>query len=253
MNTRPDDVNSASPTVIFVHGGFHGGWCWRRVADPLRAAGWRVYTPSLTGLADRAHLLTPQVTLETHVQDILGLIEAEELGEVILVGHSAAGAVITVVADRVPASIAGLLYLDASLPANGQSMLDFMGDSQGIPTLFRAQAEEHGDGWRVPAGLPFDAAGFGVEDAADAAWVNRRMTAHPLAAFTDPVRLSGAGERVKRRVYIRCEGFQIAHGEPLIARLEKDPHWHTERWDCGHSPQVTAPARVVAAVMNMRD
>ena len=162
-------MNNTTPTVIFVHGGFHGGWCWRRGAAPLRAAGWQVYTPTLTGLADRAHLLTPSVTLETHVEDILGLIEAEELNDVILVGHSAAGAVITVVADRVPARIAGLLYLEASLPSEGQSMLDFMGDSQGIPALFRAQAEAHGEGWRVPAGLPFDAAGFGVDDAADAA------------------------------------------------------------------------------------
>ena len=244
-------MSNTTPTVIFVHGGFHGGWCWRRVAAPLRAAGWQVYTPTLTGLADRAHQLTPSVTLETHVQDILGLIAAEELNDVMLVGHSAAGAVITVVADRVPARIAGLLYLDASLPSDGQSMLDFMGDSQGIPALFRAQAEAHGEGWRVPAGLPFDAAGFGVDDAADAAWVNRRMTAHPLAAFSDAVRLSGAGEAVAQRLYIRCEGFQIAHGEPLIARLEQDPHWHTERWDCGHSPQVTAPTRVIEAVKNL--
>ena len=123
----------------------------------------------MTGRADRAHLLAPSVTLETPVEDILGLIEAEELNDVILVGHRAAGAVITVVADRVPARIAGLLYLEASLPSEGQSMFDFMGESQGIPALFRAQAEAHGEGWRVPAGLPFDAAGFGVDDAADAA------------------------------------------------------------------------------------
>ena len=244
-------MNNTTPTVIFVHGGLHGGWCWRRGAAPLRAAGWQVYTPTLTGLADRAHLLAPSVTLEPPVEDILGLIEAEELNDVIRVGHSAAGAVITVVADRVPARIAGLLYLDLSLPSDGQSMFDFMGDSQGIPALFRAQAEAHGEGWRVPAGLPFDAAGFGVDDAADAAWVNRRMTAHPLAAFTDAVHLSGAGKAVAQRLYIRCEGFQIAHGEPLIARLEKDPRWHTERWDCGHSPQVTAPARVIEAVKNL--
>ena len=124
-------MSATAPSVVLVHGGFHGGWCWRRVAEPLRALGWRVYTPTLTGLADRAHLLTPKVGLETHVQDILGLIEAEELDDIVLCGHSAAGAVITVVADRVPARIAGLLYLDASLPVAGQSMLDFMGDTQG--------------------------------------------------------------------------------------------------------------------------
>lgn len=245
-------MSAVAPAVVFVHGGFHGGWCWCRVAEPLRALGWRVYTPTLTGLADRAHLLTPKVGLETHVQDILGLIEAEELDDIVLCGHSAAGAVITVVADRIPGRIGGLLYLDASLPAAGQSMLDFMGDEQGVPALFRAQAAARGDGWRVPAGLPFDAAGFGIDDPADAAWMNSRMTAHPLAAFTDPLELTGAWESVARRTYIRCERFQIAHGEPLIARLERDLRWRTERWDCAHSPHMTEPRRVVAAVMAFR-
>lgn len=243
---------SIAPTVILVHGGFHGGWCWTRVAEPLRTHGWRVYTPTLTGLADRSHLLTRDVNLNTHVQDIVGLIEAEELSDVILCGHSAAGAVITPVADRMPARIAGLLYLDASLPMHGQSMLDFIGDSQGIPALFRAQAAAHGDGWRVPAGLPFDAAGFGIDDVADAAWIDRRLTAHPLAAFADKLNLTGAWDAVPRRTYIRCERFQIAHGEPTIARLEQEPRWHTERWDTGHSPHVTDAPRVVAAIQAMR-
>ncbi|MBI2799101.1 MAG: alpha/beta hydrolase [Gammaproteobacteria bacterium] len=245
-------MNTVAPTVVFVHGGFHGGWCWRRVAEPLRALGWQVYTPTLTGLADRAHLLTRAIGLETHVQDIVSLIEAEELDDVVLCGHSAGGMVITAVADRIPERLRGLLYLDASLPNNGQSMFDFMGESQGIPALFRTLANAHGDGWRVPAGVPFDAAGFGVNDPLDAAWVNRRMTAHPLAAFEDRVALTGAWERVAHRTYIRCERFQIAHGEPLIKRLESDPRWRTERWDCGHSPQLVTPARVAAAITTMR-
>lgn len=238
-------------TAVFVAGGFHGGWCWQRVAEPLRGQGWRVYTPSLTGLADRAHLLTRDVNLETHVQDILGLIEAEELKDIVLCGHSAAGSVITVVADRLPERIRGLLYLDASMPESGQSVLDFIGDTQGVASVFRAQAAEFGDGWRVPPGVPFDAAGFGIEDEADAAWVNRRMTAHPLAAFEDQLELGGGWERIKQRTYIRCERFEIAHGEPLIARLEADPKWHTERWDCGHSPHLTMPEHVVEAVINL--
>lgn len=113
---------------------------WRRVAAPLRQAGWQVYTPSLTGLADRAHLLTREVNLETHVHDITELIAAEEFDKVILCGHSAAGAVISVAADRLPDRIAGLCYLDASMPLDGQSLLDFIGDSQGVATVFREQA-----------------------------------------------------------------------------------------------------------------
>lgn len=236
------------PTAILVHGGFEGGWCWARVAEPLRARGWQVFAPSLTGLADRAHLLTPSVSFETHVLDIVNLIEAEELSDVLIVGHSAGGTVITAVADRVPEKVAGLLYLDASLPEPGQSMFDFMGDSQGVPDLFRSQAAEKGEGWRIPAGPPFDAAGFGIEDPADQAWFDRRMTPHPLAAFADPIPLTGAWEKVPSKTYIRCEQFQIAHGEPTIAKVEADPTWKSERWDCGHSPHITDPDRVVEAI-----
>lgn len=238
----------ASKTAVLVHGGFHGGWCWQRVAGPLRAAGWNVYTPTLTGLADRAHLATRDVGLQTHVQDVVGLIEAEELEDIVLLGHSAGGMTITAAADRIPGRIGALLYLDASLPADGQSMLDFMGDTQGVPGLFRGQAAESGDGWMIPAGKPFDAEGFGVEDPADREWVDRRMTDHPLKAFEDKVALTGAWESVARRTYVRCEGFQVAHGEPTVAGCEADPAWQTERWDCGHHPGVTHPEWVAGAV-----
>jgi pimeloyl-ACP methyl ester carboxylesterase len=235
-------------TAILIHGGFEGGWCWARVAEPLRNHGWQVFAPSLTGLGDRAHLLSLSVTFQTHVQDVVAIIEAEELSDVVLVGHSAGGTVMTAVADRVPERIAALVYLDASLPEPGQSMFDFMGDSQGVPELFRAQAAERGEGWFIPAGLPFDAAGFGVVDPDDQDWFNRRMTAHPLAAFADKIPLTGGWEKVPHKTYIRCEQFQIAHGEPTIAKVEADPSWHAERWDCGHSPHITDPARVVAVI-----
>lgn len=239
--------------AVLVHGGFHGGWTWARVAEGLRSRGWRVFTPTLTGLGERKHLLTPEVGFQTHVQDVVGLVEAEELSDVVLVGHSAGGTVITAVADRIPDRLAAVIYLDASVPADGQSMLDFMGDTQGIPELFKGQAAEHGDGWRVPAGLPFDAAGFGVEDPDDQEWVNRQASDHPLAAFTDPIPLTGAWRKVPRKLYLRCEGFQVAHGEPTIARLEQDPSWRTERWGCGHTPQVTNPERVVEAIAGLVD
>lgn len=238
-----------SGTAILVHGGFNGGWVWRRVGDILRADGWQVYAPSLTGLGDRVHLAGPEVDLETHIQDVLGIIEAEELTDVVVVGHSAGGMVITGAADRAPTgTISGLLYLDASLPADGQSMLDFMGDTQGVPDLFRQQAADRGEGWRVPAGEPFDAAGFGIEDQDDQAWFNRHSTDHPLAVWEQELQLTGAWERVPHKTYIRCEGFQIAHGEPTIARVEADDSWHTERWDTHHTPQVTHPERVAEAI-----
>ena len=169
-------------TVILVSGGFEGAWCWVRVAEPLRRKGWRVFDPSLTGMADRRHLMSPNISFQTHVEDIVGIMESYELTAVVLVGHSAGGSVISAVADRLPERVAALVYLDAVLPEPGQSLLDFMGDSQGVPALFRAQAAERGDGWTTPAGQPFDAAAFGITDPDDQAWFNRRMTDHPLAA-----------------------------------------------------------------------
>src|SRR5215831_8725724 len=115
---RPRSTRAArSPkTFVLVHGAWHGGWCWTRVAERLRGAGHRVFTPTLTGLGDRAHLLSPQVGLDTFVQDIVATLEIEDLTDSILVGHSFAGATITGAADRVPERIAHLTYLAASLP-----------------------------------------------------------------------------------------------------------------------------------------
>ncbi|HEX4108343.1 MAG TPA: alpha/beta fold hydrolase [Solirubrobacteraceae bacterium] len=238
-----------APCAILVHGGFHGGWCWRGVADRLRAAGWRVFAPSLTGLAERAHLLTPDVGLETHVQDVLATIACEELENVTLCAHSAGGTVCTVVADRVPERIAHLVAIDATIPRPGESLMDVLTDEQGVPEAFRALAAEHGDGYRIPP-LVFTPEQFGVTDEADARWVARRMSAHPLRAFEEPAQFDGRGfESIPRRTYLRCERFPIAFGEPTVARLEADPGWHTERWAIGHNAMVIAPDRVAHALL----
>ena len=116
-------ILTSSPTFLLIHGAFHGGWCWRRVGDLLAATGARVFAPTMTGLGERAHLLNDEVGIETFFRDAIGVIEAEELTDVVLVGHSFGGAVITGVADRVPGRIAQLVYLDAVVPVAGQSAL----------------------------------------------------------------------------------------------------------------------------------
>ena len=125
--TATDNSNSAraakSP-IVLVHGAWHGGWCWRRVVPLLQAAGHEVFAPTLTGLADRAHLLVRAINLDTHIQDVIGLLESAELSNAVLVGHSYAGAVITGVADRAASHLSSLVYLDAFLPANGKRMVD---------------------------------------------------------------------------------------------------------------------------------
>jgi pimeloyl-ACP methyl ester carboxylesterase len=135
---------------VFVHGAHHGGWCWSRVAEPLRRAGWRVYTPSLTGAGDRAHPLSPTVGLHTRITDVVGLIEAEEIDDVIVCAHSAGGFVATGVLECIPERISHVVYLDAMIPDSGQSMLDTLADTEGLPVLMRTLAAEQGQGWRLP-------------------------------------------------------------------------------------------------------
>jgi pimeloyl-ACP methyl ester carboxylesterase len=113
-------------TYVLIHGGWHGGWCWARVAPILRAAGHDVYAPSLTGLGDRVHLLSPSVRLETHIEDVLGVLSYEDLRDVVLVGHSYGGMVITGVADRAADRVSHLVYLDAFVPRDGECLLDLL-------------------------------------------------------------------------------------------------------------------------------
>src|SRR5712691_2750251 len=135
---------------VLVHGGWHGGWCWRRVTPYLRAAGYDVYTPTLTGLGERAHLATPATGLDTHIRDVLGVLAFEELSDVVLVGHSMAGMVVTGVAERASERLAHLVYLDADVPRDGECDLDCNGLRGEARAAFEARA---GSGGLLPPRL----------------------------------------------------------------------------------------------------
>ena len=153
-------------TFVLVHGGWHGGWCWQKVIPLLEAAGHEVYAPTLTGLAERASELSPDVGLDTHIQDIVGLLEEKHLQGVILVGHSYGGMVITGVVDAVPERIAHLVYLDTFVPRDGESVADV---SPMVIHLLRILAQVQDDGWRIaPHGT------YGVTKEPDRSWVRRR-------------------------------------------------------------------------------
>ena len=132
-------------TFVLVHGAWAGGWYWKRVRPLLTAAGHDVFTPTLTGLGERAHLATPDIGLETHIRDVLGVLTYEDLSDVVLVGHSCGGIVITGVAERAPGRLAHLVYLDAYVPADGQSFLDLLVSPERA-AMFREQARTEGDG-----------------------------------------------------------------------------------------------------------
>ena len=159
-------AGDATHTFVLVHGAWHGGWCWRRVSDRLLTAGHRVFTPTLTGLADRAHLLTPEVNLMTHVQDVVGLIQSEELEDIVLCGHSYGGMVITGVAEALRSRIDAMVYLDAFVPEPQQSLVDAMPEDR------REKARlAFGSNWRIPSP---SAASWKITSPEDQAWVDRR-------------------------------------------------------------------------------
>ena len=139
-------------TYVLVHGGWDGGWAWTSVARELRAAGHDVFTPTLTGSGERVHLASPEIDLETHILDIVNVLRYEDLHDVVLVGSSGGGMVITGVAERVPDRIGHLIYLDAFVPQDGQSIGDMLGPE--VMAGFEQTAQSIGDGWRVPLGVP---------------------------------------------------------------------------------------------------
>src|SRR5262249_21851214 len=183
-------------SFVLVHGAWHGGWCWLRVARLLRDAAHEGYTPTLTGLGERAHLAGPEIDLETHVQDVVGMLEAEELRNVILVGHSYAGLVVGGVAARAGNRVSQLVYLDAFVPESGKSLLDYLGARA---DAIRESARTVGDGWRVP---PFPPERFGVTSQRDRDSLQRRLVPQPLKSFEQPLAAVG-GER-RKRTHVYC-------------------------------------------------
>jgi pimeloyl-ACP methyl ester carboxylesterase len=221
-------------TYVLVHGAWHGSWCWKRVRKALQALGHEVFTPTLTGVGERSHLLSPQVNLDTHIDDVVNLILWEELSDVILCGHSYAGCVISGVADRIPDRIAALVYLDAFVLKNGQCLYDTL-----PPDQLKMQVEAtaaHGEGWKVP---PIPAEVFGV-NAQDGDWVNRQCTMQPVATFQQAIRLTGKADAVKDVTFILATGFADSPF-PQFHQAAKAKGWKTLTMPCGHDVMLDRP------------
>ncbi|GAA3736465.1 alpha/beta hydrolase family protein [Streptomyces tremellae] len=227
-------------TYLLVHGAFHSGECWRRTAPLLTAAGHRVYTPSLTGYGDRAHLLGPEVGLDTHVEDILGLIGAEDLTDVVLVGHSYAGLVISAVADRVPGRIARLVHLDAMVPGDGESAAEALPATRAmIDAALRSES-----GWRVPppSELPPPDGLFGVTDPADLAWLRTMLSDHPVRCLQQPVRLADPAADAIERTHIHCTSLPKGFVRPPVPPRQPNGN-PSQVWELptGHDCMITMP------------
>ena len=231
-------------TFVLVQGAWHGSWCWKRVRAALQARGHQVFTPTLTGVGERSHLLSPTVNLETHINDVVNLIRWEELTDVVLCGHSYGGAVIAGAADRLGKRIASLVYLDAFVLNDGESLHDLLPPAQRELQLELAQ--KHGDGWKVP---PIPAEVFGV-NAADSDWVNRQCTMQPLATFQQKLKLQGKALTSIPTTYILASGW---NDSPFLQFYEgaKAKGWQTHSLTCGHDVMLDKPEELTQALLDI--
>jgi pimeloyl-ACP methyl ester carboxylesterase len=230
-------------TFVLVHGAWHGSWCWKRVRRALQNQGHEVFTPTLTGVGERSHLLSRDVNLETHVQDVLNLIKWEDLTGVVLCGHSYGGAVVSGVADRVPDRIGALVYLDAFVLENGQSLHSVLPAEQRAMQL--EDVAKFGDGWKVP---PIPAEVFHL-NTTDAAWVNRQCTMQPLATFQQPLNLTGKIHQIKNLTFIQAAGFGASPFAPFYEKA-KAQGWETHRVDCGHDVMLDQPEELTKLLLD---
>jgi pimeloyl-ACP methyl ester carboxylesterase len=234
-------------TYVLVHGGGHGGWCYQRVARLLRAAGHEVYAPTLSGLGERSHLLSADVDLDMHITDITAVLHYEDLRDVILVGHSYGGMVITGVADRAADRVGRLVYLDAANPVNGQSLKDVAG-----PVIEAARpAGAVIDGMELVL-LPSPEAGlfYGVTDPEDLAWMADRLTGHPWKCFEQPLALTN--EEVLWAIpqyHIVCTSTLATRDAGLMTKARSE----NRLWDVntGHDLMITEPGAVAAALLQV--
>jgi pimeloyl-ACP methyl ester carboxylesterase len=228
-------------TFVLVHGAWHGGWCYGRVARLLRAAGHDVYTPTHTGVGERAHLADDRITLSTHIRDIINVIEYENLSDVIMCGHSYGGMVITGVAAAIGERIRSLVYLDAFLPEDGQSLFDLL-----VPDMvnqFLSQAKS-------TQGLlpPIPAAAFNV-NAKDAAWVDKTCVPQSLLTFTEGVRFTGKVAAVPHRTYILATGYDMHVFDQFYERVKSDPKWKAYTVPCGHDVMLDQPEELAKLLL----
>jgi pimeloyl-ACP methyl ester carboxylesterase len=234
-------------TYVLVHGGGHGGWCYQRVARILRSEGHEVYAPTLTGLGERSHLLDDRVDLNRHIEDVVAVLHYEDLHDVILVGHSYGGMVITGVADRAAGRVGRLVYLDAANPLNGQSLVDVAGPVIGA-------VRPHGevvDGVELVL-LPGPDAGllYGVTDPGDLAWMAERLTPHPWTCFEQPLELTNEDELwAIPQYHIVCTTTLATRDRELMDRARAEGRlWDI---DTGHDLMITEPQKTAGALVQV--
>ena len=231
----------SAKTILVCHGAWGGGYGWRKMHPLMAAAGHRLITPTYTGLGERSHLAHQGIDLDSQINDILQVIKYEDLSDVVLLGHSYGGMVATGVADRARDRITQLIYLDAFVPEDGQSLFDLTGNGEQS-----MKAVSAGDGWRAPPNpTPPDT----PED--DAKWGAERRTPHPVKCFSQPLKLQhGALTLPRSYIYALRINPNDTFGQ-FARRAKTTPGWRYYEMDASHSPQVTAPDALFALLQKI--
>lgn len=216
-------------TFVLVHGAWAGAWAWMRVVDLLTAKGHRASALTLSGLGERSHLADLDITLTTHVNDVVNEVEWKDLDRTVLVGHSYGGLVITAAAERIADRLASIVYVDAFIPADNQSFSTFGPDFSLLGKLIPPPPTAPGDYLRE----------------ADRAWVDRKATPQPRGTFTERVRITGAYLRVPKKTYIRATGWKGPF-EDTAAKVKSDPAWSVYEIPCGHDAAIDMPEELAA-------
>jgi pimeloyl-ACP methyl ester carboxylesterase len=241
-------------TFVLIHPAWFGGWCWKKVTPLLRAQGHRVYTPTLTGLGERTHLVHRAVVLDTHVEDVVEVLKYEDLSQVILVGNSSGGMVITGVADRAPERVAQVVYLDAFVPEDGESLFDNLPPERqrAMETLVASE----GEGWLLPrfALPPWERILrelWCVTDEADQRWALARLVATPFAHFKQPLQRRDPHAASLPRRFIRCQQWASAIFDRYAENARRSEGWTTHELAATHLPFITHPHELTALLLEI--
>ena len=231
-------------TFVLVHPAWFGGWCWRKIVPRLHDAGHIAYAPTLTGLGERAHLASPAVGLSVHIDDVVQVLTFEDLNDVVLVGNSSAGTVITGVADRASERVRCSVYLDAFVPGDAQSTFDLIAPDRQV--AMAGLVESEGFGWLLPRFSPtpweqFVPDAWHITDDDDLRWVLDRLRPTPFRHFTEPLRLEHASNEQPPSVYVRCSENPHPGFDRFAAAARSTAGWTHCELSAAHLPYITDP------------
>ena len=234
----------ARRTFVLVHGAWVGGWCWRRVADILEADGHKVYTPTLTGLGERSHLMNGNINLDTHITDVVNLFKWENLENVVLCGHSYGGWVISGAIEQLLPQVSSIVFLDAFMPEDGQTAYDLAAERN------REQIAAAVKEGRIHTPPALSAEVLKVNER-DRAWVDAKMTPQPIGVWLQKIRLTGTRDRVAKKTYIRATNYPQPTFDKFFATTKANPTWRTYEVPCGHVVMVDMPERLAEILLEV--